>query len=281
MPAATVGTMHDSPGRTQTLKCALDPARAAALHVALDRPGDPPGAGDPLPPFWHQVYFWDPQRPAALGPDGHPATGSGLIPDPGLPLRMWAGGRLTFHAAPRLGTPAVKTTTVEAVTEKTGRTGRLGFVTLRHRIVQSGTLCVTEHQDLVYRDPPQDRTPAPPPQAPTDETHAETARFDPTLLFRYSALTFNGHRIHYDADHARDTEGYAGLVVHGPLLAQRLIHLAEARLGPLAAFAFRGTSALTLPDTATLCLNGRRLWVRAPDGRLCMEASATPAASPG
>lgn len=278
MLAATVpATMHEAVGRTQTLSCALDPARAAALHVTLDRPGDPPGAGDPLPPFWHQIYFWDARRPDRLGPDGHPATGSGLIPDLGLPQRMWAGGRLTFHAAPRLGTPASKTTTVEAVTEKTGRSGRLAFVTLRHEIAQEGTLCVTEHQDLVYREPPQQRAPVTPPQAPTDEQESIACRFDTTLLFRYSALTFNGHRIHYDADYARETEGYAGLVVHGPLLAQLLIHLAEDSLGRLAAFAFRGTSALTHIEAATLCQKGPRLWVRAGDGRQCMEATATPA----
>ncbi|MDF0602974.1 MaoC family dehydratase N-terminal domain-containing protein [Psychromarinibacter sp. C21-152] len=270
--------MHESIGRTQTVSCALDPARTAALHVALDRPGDPPGPGDPLPPFWHQVYFWDAQRPGRLGPDGHPATGTGLIPDLDLPQRMWAGGRLTFHAAPRLGTPATKTTTVETVAEKTGRSGRLAFVTLRHEIAQDGTLCVTEQQDLVYRQPPQDRTPVAPPQAATDETDARPHRFDTTLLFRYSALTFNGHRIHYDADYARDTEGYAGLVVHGPLLAQLLIHMAEDALGPLAAFTFRGTSALTHTDPATLCRRDTALWVRAADGRQCMEATATPAA---
>ncbi|WP_172300229.1 MaoC family dehydratase N-terminal domain-containing protein [Pseudoruegeria sp. HB172150] len=270
--------MHESVGRSQTLTCALDPARAAALHATLDRPGPPPGAGDPLPPFWHQIYFWEARRPADLGPDGHPATGTGLIPDLGLPQRMWAGGRLAFHAAPRLGAPAEKTTTIENVTEKSGRTGRLGFVTLRHEITQDGRLCVTEHQDLVYREPPEDRTPVAPPQAPTDELHSQTITFTTTLLFRYSALTFNGHRIHYDLDYATGTEGYAGLVTHGPLLAQLLIHFAEKHLGPLAGFTFRGTAPLMHFESATLCLGREnRLWVRAADGRQCMEATATPA----
>ena len=270
--------MHDDIGRTQTLTSTLDPARAAALHATLDRGGPAPGAGDPLPPFWHQIYFWDPQPPGALGPDGHPATGTGLIPDLGLPQRMWAGGRLTFHSAPRLGVPATRTTTVENVAIKAGRTGQLGFVTLRHDVVQAGTLCVTEHQDLVYRDPPDARTRVDPPPAATDEIHRQDRDFSPTLLFRYSALTFNGHRIHYDSDYAREVEGYPGLVVHGPLQAQLLIDLAEAHLGPLAGFAFRGTSALTHVETASLCLgSGHRLWVRAADGRQCMKAIATPA----
>ncbi|MDJ0629260.1 MAG: acyl dehydratase [Rhodobacter sp.] len=267
--------MPDAMPQAQTLTDRLDPARAAALHATLGRPGPAPQAGDPLPPFWHQIYFWDPQPPGALGPDGHPRTGTGLIPDLGLPQRMWAGGRLSFHAPLILGVTAEKTTTVEAVTEKTGRTGRLGFVTLHHAIRQGGVLRVTERQDLVYREPPGDRTPIAPPMARADETDAQEVRFTPTLLFRYSALTFNGHRIHYDADYARGTEGYPGLVVHGPLLAQHLIHLAEARLGCLKSFDFRATAALTVQESATLCWQSdRTLWVRAPDGRQCMTATA-------
>ncbi len=260
----------------ETLTCTLDPARAAALHAALDRPGDPPRPGDPLPAFWHQAYFWDPRRPAALGRDGHPRVGGGIIPDLGLPQRMWAGGHLTFHAKLRIGTPATRRTTLEDVTEKAGHSGRLGFVALRHDISQDGTLCVTERQDLVYRDPPGTRRRASPPPAPTAPHRTLDVAFDSTLLFRYSALTFNGHRIHYDADYARDVEGYPGLVVHGPLLAQLLIHLAEDTRGPLAAFAFRGTSPLTAEELATLCLaeNGA-MWVRAGDGRMCMDAAAT------
>ncbi len=268
--------MPETPAQTQTLTDPLDPARAAALHATLDRPGPAPQAGDPLPPFWHQVYFWNPQPPGNLGPDGHPATGTGLIPDLGLPQRMWAGGRLQFHAPLTLGQAAQKTTRIESVTEKSGRTGRLGFVTLRHEITQNGALCVTEHQDLVYREPPKDRAQIAPPMARTDEDLAQEATFTTTQLFRYSALTFNGHRIHYDADYARDTEGYSDLVVHGPLLAQLLMHLAETQLGPLQSFEFRATSALTQQETATLCWsNDKTLWVRARDGRQCMQARAS------
>ncbi len=267
--------MHDATGQTQTLTCRLDPARAAALHATLGRDGPPPGDGEAMPPFWHQIFFWDPQPPENLGPDSHPRTGTGLIPDLGLPQRMWAGGRLQFHAPLRLGQPAQKTTTVESVAQKTGRTGPLGFVTLRHDIHQNGALTVTEHQDIVYRQPPTNRTDIAPPMARTDETATETKTFDSTLLFRYSALTFNGHRIHYDFDYCRDVEGYSGLVVHGPLLAQYLMHLAEAQTGPLTSFTFRATSALMHHEAATLCWSpDNTLWVRGPDGRQCMQAAA-------
>lgn len=268
--------MHEAVGKTQSFDDLLDPARAVALHATLGLDGPPPGPGDALPPFWHQVYFWDPQPAELLGPDGHPGTGTGLIPDLGLPQRMWAGGRLRFHGPLRLGQAAVKTTTVEAVTQKTGRSGRLGFVSLRHEIAQDGVLAVTEYQDLVYRDSPQDRSAIPPPVARDDETVAERAQFTTTQLFRYSALTFNGHRIHYDLDYARDVEGYTGLVVHGPLLAQLLMQLAKRRLGTLQGFDFRATSALMHHEAAELCWSGDgTLWVRGPDGRQCMQATAT------
>ncbi len=244
----------------------LDPARAQALLTALGR-AEVVAAGDPLPPFFHHLYFWSPQPPAALGRDGHPRVG-GLIPDMGLPRRMWAGGRLEFHEPLRAGGPARKVSRVEAATHKTGRTGPLGFVTLRHEIWQAQTLCVTEWQDLVYREDPAPDAPRPAPEiAPKGEV-LRVAAFDSTLLFRYSALTFNGHRIHYDLDYARQVEGYGGLVVHGPLLAQLL--MLEA--GPLTGFSFRATAPLMHFEAAHLCQNGQEMWVSGPEGRLCMRA---------
>ena len=266
--------MHNFIGRSQTTSCALDPARAMALHMTLALPDPQPAVGAPLPPFWHQIYFWDAQPPANLGRDGHPKTG-GFIPDLGLPRRMWAGGKLQFHTPLRTGTKATKTTTIEAVSEKSGRSGPLAFLTLRHDITQSGTLCVTEHQDLVYRKDPNPS--APPPHVPiarTDETSTETHRFNSTELFRYSALTMNGHRIHYDETYAREVEGYSGLVIHGPLLAQYLMLMAARHLGPLTTFQFRATAPLMHTETAEFCINGNTLWGRAPDGRQCMLATA-------
>jgi len=268
--------MHEATGKTQTLNDRIDPARAVAMHATLGLDGPPPGTGDPLPPFWHQAYFWTALPPDMLGADGHPKTGTGLIPDLGLAQRMWAGGRLEFTTPLRIGEDAERVTTVESVTEKTGRSGRLGFVTLRHEFRQNGALALTEWQDIVYREPPQDRSAIAPPIARTDETLSETHSFNPTLLFRYSALTFNGHRIHYDQDYARQVEGYTGLVVHGPLLAQMLMHLAERQLGGLNTFSFRATSALMHHETADFCWSkDGAMWVRGPDGRQCMQATAS------
>ncbi len=251
----------------------IDPARAAAFEVALGREATIT-AGTPLPPFFHQLYFWRPAPPTALGRDGHPKVG-GLIPDMGLPRRMWAGGRLHFDRPVIAGQPAQRRSTCETCQRKDGRTGPLGFVTLRHEIWQDGTLRLTEWQDLVYReDPVADAVKPVPPQARTDAETIDAATFTSTLLFRYSALTFNGHRIHYDQDYARDVEGYGGLVVHGPLLAQLLILKAESELGPLTTFSFRATAPVLDFETASLCRKGRDLWVAGPDGRQCMVASA-------
>lgn len=259
--------------KVQTLSDMLDPARARALQATLGHPLTIL-AGDPLPPYFHQIYFWDPKVPEELGRDGHPRVG-GVIPDMGLPRRMWAGGRLEFAAPLRAGTPAERTTYVEKTAHKEGRTGPLGFVTLRYEIWQSGKLAVTEWQDLVYREDPKPGAKPIPPQAATDEDMCETASFNSTMLFRYSALTFNGHRIHYDIDYANGVEGYDGLVVHGPLLAQQLMLLSERQMGRLRSFRFRATAPLMHTEAAELCwAEGGRLWVRAPDGRQCLSAEA-------
>jgi 3-methylfumaryl-CoA hydratase len=263
--------MHEAVGRTQTFTDAMDPDRVAALHATLGLEGPAPGHYDPLPPFFHQVFFWDFRPPDELGRDGHPRIG-GFIPDLGLPRRMWAGGRLAFYGPLRFGLTAQKTTTIESVEQKQGRTGPLAFITLRHDIVQGGVLRVSEHQDLVYREDPSPSTPHPiPPRAPDGAEQEIEFQFDTTLLFRYSALTFNGHRIHYDRDYARDVEGYPGLVVHGPLLAQLLMLVAASR-GPLRQFSFRAHAPLIDTEPAVLCRAGDSLWVRGPENRLCMSA---------
>lgn len=253
----------------------MDPAHANALLVALGRAPDI-AAGTPLPPFFHQLYFWTPNPPEALGRDGHPRTG-GLIPDLGLPRRMWASGQLYFHHPLIAGQPAERLSVIEETTHKHGRSGPLGFVTLRHEMRQDSQLCVTERQILVYRQDPGRGVPLPTaPPARDDETGRHDVTFDTTLLFRYSALTFNGHRIHYDLDYARDVEGYGGLVVQGPLLAQLLMLMAQDQIGPLVQFSFRAVSALLHFETATLCRSGTDLWVRGPDGRAIMTAQAVP-----
>ncbi|MEM7319135.1 MAG: acyl dehydratase [Pseudomonadota bacterium] len=252
----------------------MDPARACAMQATLGYDPDIT-SGSELPPFFHQLYFWTPQPPDALGRDGHPKTGVDLIPDLGLPRRMWAGGRLRFQRPLIAGLPAERRSVVDESKMKTGRTGQLGFVTVRHEIQQNDRLCLIEFQDLVYRSDPAPSDPDPsPPAARRDETDRREFVFDTTLLFRYSALTFNGHRIHYDLSYAHDVEGYGGLVVHGPLLAQMLMLMAVELNGPLGAFDFRATSALLHTETAEFCRAGSDLWVRGPDGRQCLQATA-------
>ncbi|MEL6889538.1 MAG: acyl dehydratase, partial [Pseudomonadota bacterium] len=181
------------------------------------------------------------------------------------------GGRLQFDHPVCLGTVAERRSVCEAVQEKKGRSGPLAFVSLRHEIWQEARLCLTEWQDLVYL-PDADPAASPPATRSAPGTDGDVVRFDATLLFRYSALTFNGHRIHYDEAYARDTEGYDGLVVHGPLLAQLLMIKAARELGGLSRFSFRGASPLTHHEAATLCRSGKALWVAGPDGRLVMSA---------
>lgn len=261
---------------TEIQRDQLDPARAQAFQVALGQVPDI-GVDSALPPFFQQLYFWSPQPAADLGRDGHPRLGTGLIPDLGLPRRMWAGGRLGFARNLRAGTPAERRSTVESVEHKHGRSGPLAFVTLRHEFLQEDRVCLTEWQDLVYRQDPSLDAPRPvPPTARTDETDLREVGFDSIQLFRYSALTFNGHRIHYDLNYARDVEGYDGLVVHGPLLAQHLMLMARDLIGPLAQFSYRAASPLMVSETASLCRRDTDLWVRGPNGRAVMTANAVP-----
>ena len=264
--------MSDDQSGTFRQTDVLDPARAQALFATLGQ-DRAVAVGDALPPFFHQIYFWSALPPDLLGRDGHPARGQGVVPDMGLPRRMWAGGRLTFHNSLRAGVSATCNATLLSATEKKGRSGALGLVTVGYRYLQDGVLCIEEERDLIYRADPDPADLQPKPLvAARDEIFAQSVEFSRTLLFRYSALTFNGHRIHYDADYAQNIEGYAGLVVHGPLLAQHLMLFAEQNSGPLRGFQFRATAPLMDFEKATLCQNGHRLWVRGPDGRQCMQA---------
>lgn len=254
---------------------AMDPDRARALQATLGNTPDL-AEGDVLPAFFHQVYFWTTLTPDLLGRDGHPARGQGVIPDLGLPRRMWAGGRMTFHTPLRLGRPAECRTELLSAVEKQGRSGPLGLVTIRLSYVQDGVECITDERDLVYREDANPDAPVPQyPQAPDTAESERPLSFDTTMLFRYSALTFNGHRIHYDLDYSTKVEGYGGLVVHGPLQTQHLIDMATEELGPLATFRFRATAPLMHHETATACRSGNRLWIRGPDGRMCIDAEAS------
>lgn len=249
----------------------MDVARANALAATLGLK-QRFEQGSVLPPFFHHIYFWDAQPADALGLDGHPKLGTGLIPDMGLPRRMWAGGALDCHAPLRAGVIAEKRSRCIETTRKTGRTGPLAFVTLEHEVFQNDRLCVRETQNLVYRS-------AENAQAGTSEfckmepDRRRACTFDETHLFRFSALTFNGHRIHYDLAHTRDVEGFTGLVVHGPLLALLLMMFAREHLGELRNFTFRNAAPLLVDETAYLCVSDDMLWIEDQSRRVIMRAS--------
>lgn len=258
------------------------PTPIAALSATLDIEARPPRAGDPLPPLWHWLYFLGLQRQSQLGADGL-ANRGGFLPPVPLPRRMWAGGRLEFMRAMRVGETYTRTSRIADVRHKEGRTGPLVFVAARHEIGNAEGIAVAEEQDIVYRDhaKPGDAAPAARP-APAGAVWKRVVRPDEVLLFRYSALTFNGHRIHYDRRYATETEGYPGLVVHGPLIATLLLDHLRRQMpqAQVARFEFRAASPLFA--TADFALNGTpesdgktvALWASNADGDLAMTASA-------
>jgi 3-methylfumaryl-CoA hydratase len=207
----------------------LSPEPARALGTLLDVPVPDLGRGEGLPLLWHWIYLLDRPAQADLGPDGHPMRNT--VPAPPGPgrRRMWAGGRVRTHGPLRCGEPATRRSSVLSVQDKHGRSGLLTFVVVGHEIRQSGRVVVEEEQDIVYRDaagsvtPPEVGSVVPP---ASDEWSIDVT---PTLLFRFSALTYNAHRIHYDRDYARDVEGYPGLLTHGPLQAIAMAEAARAR----------------------------------------------------
>jgi 3-methylfumaryl-CoA hydratase len=212
----------------------LAPEPAYALGDLLGAPVPDLGQGAGLPPLWHWVYLLDRPAQADLGPDGHPVRGT--LPAPPGPgrRRMWAGGRVRTSGPLRCGEPATKRTTVLAVADKHGRTGPLTFVTVGVQVAQGGVVVVHEEQDIVYRDAAAPAPlPAPTAAAPVVPAKAGEREIDvsPALLFRFSALIYNAHRIHYDRDYCRDVEGYPGLLTHGPLQALAMAEAARAVSG--------------------------------------------------
>ena len=206
-----------------------------------------PGQGEELPWLWHWCFFTEPADSSDLGTDGHPALGTFMPPAHGR-NRMWAGGRLDFIEPLRVGLQATRKTRIEKIAEKTGHTGSLLFVTLKHEYWQDGQLCISEEQDIVYREPspPKLGQGEPVPESEWRENFSPT----PVLLFRYSALTFNAHRIHFDWPYVTETEGYPGLVVHGPLIATLNLR-AFTKAHPsarLKRFTFRGVRPLISPQ---------------------------------
>lgn len=263
-------------GRRTTTTAYLDPAQADRMAVTLDRP---PGftEGDALPPAWHWLYFHDTVQASLLGPDGHPALGVTMPPVP-LERRMWAAGSLGFDGILRLGETATRSSTITSITAKEGRTGALYFVTLEHDVRVTGRPGVREEQTIVYRALAPDAAGSSA-VAPTDQEYARSWAVDSRTLFRYSALTFNAHRIHYDLDYARHIEKYPGLVVHGPLIATLLMDLATERGGALKTFRYRARSPLFAPEPFTVngktTSTGAALWAASAGGQLAMDGDAT------
>jgi 3-methylfumaryl-CoA hydratase len=259
-------------GRETTADDTIAPGPARALWASLEAGDDEPLAGQPLPPLWHWLYFWELTPRARLGPDGHAALG-GFLPPLGQVRRMWAGSRVAFHRPLVIGATASRRTTIADITAKQGRSGALTFVMLRHEIADRDGIAITEEQDLVYRDPGTGPAKAGEP-APDGGDRIERWTADPVLLFRYSALTFNSHRIHYDAPYAKGQEGYPGLVVHGPLLATLMAGAAQRhRAGAaLTRFSFRAASPVFAGEPISIHVagdnGGARVWVRNSEGGL-------------
>lgn len=277
--ARTTGDPTTAIGRRESRQAVIAPDKVEALAATLDLDAAP-GEGEALPPGWHWMFFNPFARRSLLGADGHPRTG-GFLPETGLPRRMWAGGRLTYRAPLPVGARVTRESEILNVAEKTGGSGRLVFVTVRHAVSHEGVVAIEEEQDIVYRAPAAPGAPAPKPvPAPENPARSEEVAPDPVLLFRYSALTANGHRIHYDQPYAHNEEGYRDLVVHGPLIATLLQGLAgRCRPGEtLRRFEFRAVAPLFVDRPfrieAAESTEGLSLWARGPEGELAMRAEA-------
>ena len=276
-------TLANWTGRTTAQTEVLGAAPARALAATLDQDPKAFETGSDLPPLWLWLYHVPLAKASEVGPDGHPKLG-GFLPPITLPRRMWAGSRCVFHAPARIGDAVTKTSAIAKVAAKTGRAGEMVFVTVQHVWARGGTRLVEEEQDIVYLQIPDIFVPPPPITVP-EEDWREPVTIDPVLLFRFSALTFNGHRIHYDRTYATEREKYPGLVVHGPLQAILLMEAARRWVPGLepARFDFRGLRPLFDFDAVSVC--GRRLTDRGlelhtsnAEGEAGMQASLVPKA---
>lgn len=275
-------------GRSETLEDIITPAPLRALSATLDRDDALPVVGTDLPPLWHWLFFLPHHRQSEIGPDGHAKRGGFLPPVP-LPRRMWAGGRLQWHAPMKVGDAVKRVSTIQSVTHKAGRTGDLLFVLVKHDVFNAHGLCLTEEHDIVYRPAVQASDPVPAPLAASSliepgEMWTRDVVPDDVLLFRYSALTFNGHRIHYDRKYVTQVEGYPGLIVHGPLIATWLVDLVRRHTDrSIQRFEFKALRpTFECADQRHVRVSGQlqadgqhvRLWAQDHEGWLTMQATA-------
>jgi len=252
------------------------------LSATLDREDPMPKFGDPLPIGWHQLLFPRIARHSQVGADGHPARGDFLPPVP-LPRRMFAGKRNTFVAPLQIGDEVRRDSVIASVTPKQGRTGQMVFVTVKMEIHGPRGLAITEEQDIVYREEPDPTAPPPPPQqAPGKAVWTQRVTPDPVMLFRYSALTFNGHRIHYDHPYVTQVEKYPDLVMNGGLTTLLVFELARSHgPAPVQTLASRNVRPLFVNREITICgepsADGKsaKLWAQDDTGALALSAEAT------
>ena len=273
--------LKDWIGRTEA---DVDYVTVPAVHrlaATLDRDDPMPNMGDPLPVGWHQILFPRVVRQSQIGADGHPERGDFLPPVP-LPRRMFAGKRTTFHSDLRVGDAVRRDSVIQAVNIKQGRTGQMVFVTVKTDISSPRGLAITEEQDFVYREAAPGGTPPQPPQpAPGRAVWSRVVTPDPVMLFRYSALTFNGHRIHYDQPYVTKVEGYPGLVMNGGLTTLLVFELARTHAStPIRYISSRNVRALfanqpiTLGGEPSLDNKTATLWALNPEGALALTAEA-------
>ena len=269
-------------GRTETRTDVAAANPVQALAATLDRDDPVPRSGDPVPPCWHWLYFLPLHRQSELGADGHPKRGGFLPPVP-LPRRMWAGSRIEFPRPLAIGSAIWRESRIVDVSGKEGRTGPLVFVSVRHEIGDANGVALIDQHDIVYRENPKLGDPVPPVQAaPADAEWTRSIEPDAVLLFRYSALTFNGHRIHYDGRYVAEVEGYPGLVVHGPLIATLLLDLLRRNIADTQVTQFNFRAVKPTFDVGSFQVCGRRdaggktvrLWAQHTDGALAMDATA-------
>lgn len=278
-----VGHLEQWIGKSETYLERITPFPSNALSATLDREYPEYCEGTALPPLWHWLHFLPIFKLSDAGYDGHAALGGFLPPVP-LPRRMWAGSRLNFHAPMLIGQKLKKISTIKSVQTKAGRSGQLVFVTVGHQVFDGDILGIDEEHDIVYREEPKGDAPVgAPPQAPDTWDFSREIDPDPVLLFRYSALTFNGHRIHYDQPFCVNSEGYKGLVVHGPLLATLLLDLLRREQPEATVKTFEFKAVSTIFDNETFSVQGAadkdgktiHLWALRQDGALAMNAKAT------
>jgi 3-methylfumaryl-CoA hydratase len=245
-------------GRSETVHDTVGATPVVALNATLDHPAMLVAEGSALPPLWHWLYFLPMHRQSEIGADGHAKRGGFLPPVP-LPRRMWAGSQFEFRAPIRVGDRVARTSTIADVTSKDGRTGKLVFVKVRHDLRCNGAAdpALVEYHDIVYREAQRaDDVPPPPQAAQTGAAWQREIVPDDVLLFRYSALTFNGHRIHYDRKYVTEVEGYPGLIVHGPLIATLLLDLLRRNAPDVEVASFRFKAVRPTFDLHPFRVNG-------------------------